>query len=283
MKIVPLLLLVMIPCAVAAQVGPAVEVSAEKKIVGGLSASIGAEYRWKDGFSYTDRIAGTLSLDYKLNKYLKFGAGYSILHKRVNYVKTWESDTATLNYWQNRHRFMVNATGSYKFGSFKVSLRERFQYTMWDKRKIRRLRDENGKVERDEYGYKINEQYSEGRFKPVLRSRLQVSYDRKKWKFSPYASIEFFNLLNPKTDYEETDGGNYDLVGGKYTKVDPGTGEYVKEREKSLDRISYTAGVDWAFKKHQELGLYYQYNDYRNGADTDDVKHRIGLSYTFSF
>ena len=78
-----------------------------------------------------------------------------LLHKKEHYVKEWKSDTAVLNYWQNRHRFNGYVTGSYKLGNFKFSLRERFQYTMWDKTKIRRKKDEWGENIKDENGNKI--------------------------------------------------------------------------------------------------------------------------------
>lgn len=278
-----------VPVLAKAQVGPIVSVEVEKEIVKNFSAAIEAEYRWKDGFEDTDRISGTFGLDYKVNKYLKLGASYALLHKKEHYVKEWKSDTAVLDYWQNRHRFNGYVTGSYKLGNFKFSLRERFQYTMWDKTKIRRLKDEYGNNIKDEQGNKMNVQYKEGRYKPVLRSRLLVEFDKKKCKFAPYLSVEFFNLLSPDTDYDEVEqGGNYYKDdNGNYQHVAEGAegkGDYIKTTEQSLDRIRYSAGVEYEFVKNNKLKLYYNFNDNKNSDPSEhDVKHHVGLSYKFEF
>lgn len=287
--IIAIALMGLIPMALNAQVGPILSVEVEKEIVKDFSATIEAEYRWKDAFKDTDRISGTFGLDYKVNKYFKFGASYALLHKKEHYVKEWKSDTAVLNYWQNRHRFNGYVTGSYKLGNFKFSLRERFQYTMWDKTKMRRLKDEWGENVKDENGNKINVTYKEGRYKPMMRSRLQIEFDKKKAKFIPYVGVEFFNLLSPDTDYDEVEtGGNYYKdSNGEYKHVAQGAegkGTHTKVVEKSLDKIRYSAGVEYKIAKHSKLKLYYNYNDNRNSEPADnDVKHQIGLSYKFDF
>lgn len=276
------------PILAKAQVGPILGVEVEKEIVKNFSAAIEAEYRWQDAFKDTERISGSFGLDYKINKYVKVGVSYALLHKKEHYVKEWSSDTAILNYWQNRHRFNAYVTGSYKWGDFKFSLRERFQYTMWDKKKIRRLKDEWGDNIKDENGNKINEIYKEGRYKPVLRSRLQIEYDKKKAKFTPYVSVEFFSLLSPDYDFVQvgTGGDYYEDLKGNIKPVPAGSegkGDIAKVYEKSLDRIRYSAGVEYKVAKNHKLKLYYNYNDNRNDEANEDVKHQVGLGYKFDF
>lgn len=283
------LLALVLPISLKAQIGPILGVEVEKEIVKNFSAAVEAEYRWQDAFKDTERISGSFGLDYKVNKYFKFGASYALLHKKEHYVKEWKSDTAVLNYWQNRHRFNFYVTGSYKWGSVKFSLRERFQYTMWDKKKIRRVKDQWGENVKDEYGNKINETYTEGRYKPVLRSRFMVEYDKKKAALKPYVSVEFFNLLNPQTDYDEVDTGGdyYKDNNGEYKHVAQGAegkGTHIKVVENSLDRIRYSVGVEYKVAKNNELKFYYNYNDNKNSEPEDnDVKHQIGIAYKFSF
>lgn len=283
------LIMMSLPLFSKAQVAPIVSAEVEKEIVKNFSAALEVEHRWQEAFKDSDRLSASFGLDYKINKYVKIGASYAFLYKKENYIKEWKSDTAALNYWQDRHRFNGYVTGSYKLGNFKISLRERFQYTMWDKKKIRRMKDEWGENIKDSNGNKINETYEEGRYKPLLRSRLQVEFDKKRSKFAPYVGVEFFTLLSPDTDYEEVDtGGNYYKDNqGNYKHVAQGAegrGTHTKVVEKSLDKIRYTVGVEYKIAKSHKLKLYYNYND-RNNADSgdDDVSNQIGFGYKFDF
>ena len=83
--------------------------------------------------------------------------------------------------------------------------------------------------------------------KNMLRSRLAVEYDIPKCKVDPYASVELFNALR-------------------------------------LERVRYTAGVDYKLKKIHTFSLYYRYQAVNNfDGDNDPNRHVLGLSYKYKF
>jgi outer membrane autotransporter protein len=83
--------------------------------------------------------------------------------------------------------------------------------------------------------------------KNILRSRLQVEYDKKGLAVTPYANVEFFNAW-------------------------------------SLQKTRFHVGLDWKVSKQHSLGLFYRYQKVRD--DEDDVepnRHMIGFGYKFKF
>lgn len=87
-----------------------------------------------------------------------------------------------------------------------------------------------------------------GKGKNVLRSRLQVEYRQKGLPLGPYVSVEMFNAW-------------------------------------AVEKMRYTAGVDWKINKQNTVGLYYRYQHVRNDAEVDAEPntHVLGISYKFKF
>ena len=165
-------------------------IGAEKKISKKLSVGMEAELRTRDDVSTLDRWSVGVDAQYKLTKWLKVSAGYSFLddnNEKITYKETNGMPNKLAEYWGVRHRFNVSLTGSYKFGDWQVSLRERWQYTYRPEKTI----DERWDFDDDEYDGKPKTY--KGRGKNVLRSRLQLSYDIPNSHFEPYASVEMFN------------------------------------------------------------------------------------------
>ena len=229
---------------------------AQKKLSKTWSASLEGEWRTRDNSKTNDRWSLGLGVDYKATKWLKATAGYSLLYdnnERITYYEATDDDVLDgdvdegepkkrAQYWAVRHRFHVSLTVDKKlFGDFKFSLRERWQYT-W--------RPEYTVDERWSYlkqAYDGKEKVYEGKGKNVLRSRLQVEYDKKGLSVSPYASVELFNAW-------------------------------------SLQKIRYQAGVDWKITRQHAVGAFYRYQHVRN--DDDDLepnRHLIGISYKLKF
>lgn len=229
---------------------------AQKKIDKKWSASLEGELRTRNDAKTNDRWSVGLGLDYKVNKWLKASAGYNFLYDNFDRITYYEdTDEAVLDgdvdagdpkkraqYWAPRHRFNVSLTLDKKlFGDFKFSLRERWQYT-W--------RPEYTIDERWNYlkqAYDGNKKVYTGKGKSVLRSRLQVEYDKKGLNLTPYANVELFNAW-------------------------------------SLQKIRYTVGADWKLSKQHALGAFYRYQSVR--SDDDDLepnRHLIGVSYKFKF
>jgi len=87
-----------------------------------------------------------------------------------------------------------------------------------------------------------------GKGKNLLRTRLEVSWDKKRALFTPYANVEFYNSL-------------------------------------AIEKIRYTVGTDIRLNKQHGLGVYYRYQQMHN-VDADDYDpdmHYLGVSYKFKF
>lgn len=229
-------------------------VEAEKKIDKLWSVSLEGELRRRDDAKTNDRWSLGLGVDYKIAKWVKASAGYSLLYdntKRISYSDQEDVDDGDFDevgmpkkcaqYWAPRHRFNVSLTFDKKlFGDFRFSLRERWQYT-W--------RPEHTVSERWSY---LDEAYDGkaktygGSGKNVLRSRLQVEYDKKGLSLTPYANVEFWNAWK-------------------------------------LQKTRYTVGLDWKLSKQHAVGAFYYYQKVNDDDDLEPNRHLLGVSYKFKF
>lgn len=247
------------------------ELSVEKSFNKKFSVSGGFDFRAEQNVTRAARYAVNVGADYKLTKFLKFGAGYMFMYDRsaaetkVDYKK----DGITMNgydhdhaFWRNKHRLFAELTGKLNVGRFSFSLRERYQYTHYMADSC--VRDKyRGLVTEDYAGGYWPEPNEDGMFyaydetvmdakpkkgKHYLRSRLQVEYDIKGLPLTPYASYEFSNNLS--------DGFH-------------------------LDKQRLTVGADYKIKKKHTLTLAYIHE---NGADDDSGNmHAVSLGYKFKF
>ena len=161
-----LLILLLAVQATAGDWGSSLGADVTKKILPKLSVSLEEEFRTRSDFSRIDRFSTSLELGYKPFSFLKVGGAYNLIN--LNHEKKG---------WEIRHRYYFFATGSYSFGDFSVSLRERFQST---KRQ----------------GVKETEKRANPKL--FLRSRLKVEYNIPKCKLEPYISAELYQPLNDK-------------------------------------------------------------------------------------
>ena len=250
-----------------------------------LELSLETEYRTQDMSSMTERIATGISLSYKNKKvpFLKADVGYSVMSMyglgetsikyRTDDEGNYEVDSegnyvpkhmnVDAPYWYTRHRATASLTGSVKWGRFKFSLRERYQFThrmrsycdreRWYYDPFHKMFPEDvpeyyldDDPNSDDYSYMTDEKKAKSDHK--LRSRLAVSYDIKKCPFEPFVEVEVYNELDNAFAY---------------------------------DKIRYTVGTDYKINKEHKLTLYYRYQDY---ADMDEVSgHVLGIGYAFEF
>lgn len=245
----------MLPLAALAQdaeFGADLTIGAQKKFGKKWSVGLEAEYRSLDNLKSTDRVGLGIDASYKAAKWMKFSAGYTFFYNyEPEKLSTYkDTDGAVLDgdadvgdpkyyssgYFYPRHRFNVSVAVDKKLiGDFRFSLRERWQYTWRPEKTIERysyLRDE------------MDEKTNNGKAHHVLRSRLQVEYDKKGLDFTPYLSVEFYNSW-------------------------------------SLEKMRYTAGCDWDISKQHSLGIFYRYQNVRDGDDPD--YHLIGVGYKIKF
>ena len=254
-------MMVSLPLAAAAQsddFGLDFTLEAQKKLSKTWSLSFEGELRTRNNTKTVDRWSAGLGLDYKpaAVKWLKLSAGYSLLYdnnERTTYFDATDDEVIDgdasvgdpkkyAKYWAPRHRFNVSVTFDKKLiGDFRFSLRERWQYT---------YRPEHTVDERWSYfdnAYDGKPKTYDGKGKNVLRSRLQVEYDKKGLAVTPYVNVEFFNAWR-------------------------------------LEKVRYHAGLDWKLSKSHTVGMFYRYQ-HVNG-DEDELEtdcHLIGLGYKFKF
>jgi hypothetical protein len=203
------------------EVGCRLSVSVDKKLARGLHISLEEEIRMDNNFGSFDRFHTTLGLSYKVNDYLKLGVGYAMINPYSS------SDGA---FKSSRHRLMLDATGSLRFGDWRLSLRERFQATY-------RSGDMN--------------EYQNPRTALTLKSRLKLSYKGLR-RLEPYAYVELRNTLNSPVISASYDGTNYltsalSQYGEAGWFIDSWTGMYVNRVRGSLGfeyRLSKASRID---------------------------------------
>ena len=185
----------------------------EKKLSKKWSLGFEGELRTRDNTKTVDRWSGGLSADFKITKWLKASAGYIFLYDN-------------------------NETASQKISNLKFSLRERWQYTYRPEKTVDRWDYDDEEWEKKTYN---------GKGTNVLRSRLQIEYDKKGLAITPYANVEFFNAW-------------------------------------SLQKTRFHVGADWKLSKQHTVGAFYRYQTVRDDDDDNEPNiHMIGLSYKFKF
>ncbi|MCM1309961.1 MAG: DUF2490 domain-containing protein [Bacteroides sp.] len=217
------------------------------KLPKNFSVEAGAEYRSADWVKHSSQWSVDASVGYKPLNWLKVAVGYK-------FIQEWEPSGATSkkgkeygDYWNNKHRVSVGATGSLKLKKFTLSLRERYQYTYRPSHIIPFLDKEDG-------NRTINAKSSH-----ILRSRLQASYKpKKKSPWEPYVSVELYTMLSDVNHTENTTEG-----------------------AKFYDKFRATAGCEYKINKHNALELFYRYTCSVD-PDENDSPHTIGLVYSFS-
>lgn len=257
----------------------------EKKINKKWGVEVEGEFRTADALNEISRYSLAISTDYKLLSWLKADVGYVFMrdYTRASSTLQWKEDVydndeyawseyeldKDADFWRTRHRVNASLIGSVKLGRFKLSLRERWQYTYQPEVKFDKVEHDviryniddwgwaqelMGLVEHDGYLWKVSEDGStkkdskRSKNSHVLRSRFQVSYDIKGVPFEPYASCEIYN---------DFDGFN-------------------------LKKTRYTIGGDYKINKKHTIGLYYRYQDFA-GDDSDESTQIIGVGYKFKF
>ena len=187
----------------------------EKKLNKKWEIGLGGEYRWKEGMSLTDQVRGTFDAGYKPLKFLKLGAGYELIADKKQ----------KRDIFLYRHRFKLDATGSFKYQRFTMSWRPRLQVTFYD--------DDVGDDELDNYRW-------------VLRNRFGLNYNIRKVPLKPYVRIEIYNRVFSNPDYYKnrfSTGLEYTIA--KQHEIDLG---YKRDSEISNGTKSYFDVLEVKYK-----------------------------------
>lgn len=169
-------------------IGVWTSVGAEKDFGKKWSVGLEGEFRTRNDSKTADRWSFGVDGSYKIVKGLKVSAAYTFLYDNNREDISFHDDGTYNNwrpsYWGVRHRVSVSLAGSVDVGRFKLSLRERWQYTYRPEKVTERYDFDNAWWEDDAV---------RGKGSNVLRSRFRVEYDVAKCKVDPYADVELFN------------------------------------------------------------------------------------------
>ncbi len=187
-KLIYMLFLFAVPMFVHAQendFGMIYSIGATKKIDKKWSVGAEAELRTRNDARTVDHLTAAVEGSYKFTTWLKLSAQYKFLSdRREEKLKQW--DTYRPSYFTPKHRVSVSLTGDVKVDRFKLSLRERWQYTYRPEKITDRYVFADDVWEDDVVSSKAHN---------TLRSRFQVEYDIAKCKIDPFASVEIYNSM----------------------------------------------------------------------------------------
>lgn len=162
--------------------------TAEKKLSKKWSIDVEGDFRTRSDSKTADRWSIGLDAEYKIAKWLKASAGYTLLYdnnpEKITYDDDGEYKKWRPSYWGLRHRFAVSLAGSVDYGRFSFTLRERWQYTYRPEKTTERYDFNDAQWE---------DKAVKGKGRNVLRSKLKVDYNIPKCKVDPYVDVELFN------------------------------------------------------------------------------------------
>ena len=175
MKKTVIVLMILLPIGAQAQndeFGTWTGVSLDKKLSKQLTLGTELELRTGNNLKNIDRWSAGISLDYRLAKWLKAGAGYTYLYDYHPEAYTYQDDgdlnKRTMTYFGSRHRLNVSLTTSKDFGKLSVSLRERWQYTYRPEQANKRMDYQHSDLG---YSYPVK-----GKATNMWRNKLQLKY-----------------------------------------------------------------------------------------------------------
>lgn len=186
-----------------------------------------------------DRLMTTFDVAYKLTDYIKSSISYGLIQKY---------DRDDVQPWEFRHRISLTLSGNYEWNRFECAVREKFQTTI-----------RNGVVSDAHTANPAQ----------VLRSRLEITYNIKKFPIDPFMSIELHHALN-EPDGELTQGHVF-----KYTERRINAGLDIKWNKKWSMKLAYVNGVSEEWDD-------FRIDNIRLGKYELSTRHAavVGLSYT---
>lgn len=233
--------------------GFGLELEASKKISQNLKVAVTAEARTQECIDFWDRFSVGADVTYRIYKQknspwkLSANAGYQFIDRYKPAHLSSSGRNWITSYWTTRHRGFASIKGSYQFlKHWTVSLRERCQYTYTVEGNVARYYA--NRTDADKNGTRNKDKNVGGTDRQVMRSRLEVSWGRKRSPWEPFVNVEVFNDLK--------DGFAY-------------------------DQIRYGIGTDYNLNSRNVIGLSYRYKCV-NEADKEN-KHMVKANYTFKF
>ena len=199
-----LLALTVNPCMIHAQhddLGSQVGVELDIKLARHLRLEIAEEVRTRDDMGAIDRLDTDIGVRWEVLPWLSLNGGYVFLVDHRKHISHYmEGDREVLKgmaevgdrknlreFWGVRNRAYASFTVSKQWGDFKLSLRERWQYSY----QVERIAEE-----RYNYVYQKSDKVPHlyhGKAQHYLRSRLMATYKPHGLSIKPYGSVETYN------------------------------------------------------------------------------------------
>ncbi|MCF0197868.1 MAG: DUF2490 domain-containing protein [Bacteroidaceae bacterium] len=239
--------------------GTWLELGAEKQFVRPFSVGFDAELRTEDNCTKVDCWSMGVNAGYKVNKYLKLGAGFTLLDGYSSEKISKEEYDINQNliayrqrpsYWTPRYRFVFEASSSIKLWKrIRISLRERYQYTLQPTQTIGRTDYE---LINNQWDAEPAPDYiTKGeRHAHILRSRIKVEWDKKRCDWSPFISAEAHNELNDKMD---------------------------------LRKVRAMAGTSYKINRHHSVSAAYVLTRMCGSETNRDRMHALSVGYNYKF
>ena len=228
------------------------ELGIEKTLPHNWSVGLESEFRSMDNSSLMDRWSLGASIDYKIHKYLKVGAGYSFLLDNTpgKAGKNW----LTPSYNSHRNRFFAEASSSVKLWKWlRISGRMRYQFTHRPMQHIERFECEGMDGNTGEYIYddEADIKLRDCESRQVLRSRVKLEVDKKHLDWSPFIGVEFHNNV--------------------------AIGQHM-----NFDKLRTSVGTDYKINKQHKVSLSYIMTLDRT-AHPYSRMHAVSVGYNFDF
>lgn len=237
-------------------------------IIRGLEIHAGEEIRLNEKFGFA-RTYTNAGLSYKPVSWLKLGLDYYAIgvQKTDEIIDGLTGDTSYKDYTDWKHRVAFSVIGSYKYGGWHFSLRERIQGSY-------RMKDVN--------------KYQSTRFLVASRTRAKVSYKFFNVPIEPYVAFELRAELNaPKWQLNED-----------FVPDTKGNATFLGYKDAYLDRYRTELGVDWQLRRNHFLNFAFTYDRTLNkeiDSNKEGTKLKtpiieswenrlyFGIGYTFKF
>lgn len=228
-------------------------VEADHKLAKGLHLGLEAEGRFNDNFGSFSRFQAGASISYKALPWLKLGGGYLFIGK-IN----------SSGELKPRHRFYLDAKGTWKSGDWNFSLKERLQLTHRN----------------------VSNPYSNTPNALQLKSRLKALY-KGFGRIQPYALAEARVLFNAPActatwDGEEYYGYSFNGYTDSYlNRIRGGLGvEYKLNKKSSIELFSLT---DYCYDKKAKTSVSLAGVALESLTYKQNLNFTIGAGYKFSF
>ena len=212
--------------------------SLDWKVAKGLHVEAGYEMRTADNFSRVERNQFSAGIQYSPLRWLDIGGGYC-------FIGHYDSELTI----KPRHRAWLDLGGFYRFGAWKLSLRERVQLTC------------------KAYDFNL---YQQTPNLVELKSRLKLAY-KGFIHLEPYAYVELRNCFNGPSFTAD-----YNASAGRYSHY-----QFSGYTDAYINRLRCALGLEWKISRHHAIDLRLMTDGCRDKSIDTNAEGTKLKSYTW--